>query len=294
MKTTKPKTAIRLSWRTVQDYLLVLLGAFIQALAMRLFLIPALLTSGGISGLAQIIDFLYGLPVGVVTFVGNLPLFMLGWRYLGGRRFALRTLAALGAFSLFTDLLTLFVPGEGMTTDLLLDTVYGGVLMGVGLGVVYRGRGTSGGTDIICRMMNHYLGIPISTGFLLADGLVVAASGFVFGWDRALYGLIVIYISGLAAEAVSEGSAVFRSAMIVTNRAEEIAAKIDSVLERGATILPGTGAYTGQPRPVLYCVVTRAEVNQLKSLVSETDPQAFMVIGQAHETLGEGFKPLNG
>ena len=280
------------AWKSIQDYTLVLVGSFLQALAMRLFLVPALLTSGGISGIAQIVNYVFDLPVGIITLIGNLPLFVVGWRYLGGRRFAIRTLTSLAAFSLFTDLLVLFIPDKGLTTDLVLDTIYGGVLLGVGLGVVYRGKGTSGGTDIICRMLYHYLGIPIATGFLLADGLVVAASGFFFGWDRALYGLAVIYISGLAAEAISEGSAVFRSAMIVTNRATQVAEKIDTVLGRGATILEGTGAYTGQPRPVLYCVVTRAEVNQLKSLVSETDPRAFMVIGQAHETLGEGFRPL--
>jgi uncharacterized membrane-anchored protein YitT (DUF2179 family) len=280
------------TWKVVQDYLLVILGASVQALAMRLFLIPALLTSGGVSGLAQIINFLFNLPVGVLTFAGNLPLFIIGWRYLGGRRFALRTLVAISAFSFFTDFLTPYVPKNDLTTDLFLNTIYGGVLLGVGLGVVYRGRGTSGGTDIICRMMNRYLGIPISTGFLLADGLVVAASGYFFGWDHALYGLVVIYVSGLTAEMVSEGSAVFRAAMIITNQADAIAEKIHTVLSRGATILPGTGSYTGQPRPVLYCVVTRAEVNQLKSLVSETDPMAFMVIGQAHETLGEGFTSL--
>lgn len=288
MSSTKTKKF----FKGAQDYTLVLLGAFIQALAMRLFLVPALLTSGGVSGVAQIVNFLFNLPVGIITLVGNLPLFALGWRYLGGRRFALRTLTALAGFSLFTDLLIFFVPERGLTTDLFLDTIYGGVLLGVGLGVVYRGKGTSGGTDIICQMLNRYLGIPLSTGFLLADGLVVAASGYFFGWDRALYGLVVIYISGLTAETVSEGSSVFRSVMIVTNRANEVAERIHTVLKRGATILAGTGAYTGQPRPVLYCVITRSEVNQLKSLVSETDPLAFMVIGQAHETLGEGFRPL--
>ena len=279
-------------WKTTQDYLLVLLGALIQALAMRLFLIPALLTSGGVSGVAQILNYLYDLPVGVISFIGNLPLFLIGWRYLGGKRFAIRTLAALGFFSLFTDILTLFVPSSGLTTDLFLDTIYGGVLLGIGLGVVYRARGTSGGTDILCRMMNHYLGIPISTAFLIADGFVVAASGYFFGWDHALYGLVVIYVSGITAQMISEGSAIFRSAMIITNEANIIAEKIHTILGRGATILPGTGAYTGQPRTVLYCVVTRSEVNLLKSLVIESDPLAFMVIGQAHETLGEGFKPL--
>ena len=284
----------KITWKTVQDYSFVLLGSLIQAFSMRLFLVPALLTSGGVSGLAQIVNYLFDWPVGLVTLLGNLPLFILGWRYLGGPRFALRTVFSLITFSFFTDLLTLYIPEAGVTSDIFLDTVYGGVLMGVGLGLVYRGRGTSGGTDIICRMLNHYLGMSISVSYLIADGLVVVASGFAFGWTKALYGLVVIYVSGLAAEAISEGSPIFRAAMIVTNYPKEIAKKIDQVLERGATILEGTGAFSGASRPVLYCVVMRSEVNQLKSLVSEIDPQAFMVIGQVHETLGEGkgFKPL--
>jgi uncharacterized membrane-anchored protein YitT (DUF2179 family) len=119
------------------------------------------------------------------------------------------------------------------------------------------------------------------------------AGGAAFGWKVALYGLVVIYVSGLAAEMASEGSDVFRTALIVTNFPNEVSEQILRVMERGVTILPGVGAYTGAERPVLYCVVTRAEVNQLKSLVRESDPKAFMVIGQAHEALGEGFRPLS-
>jgi uncharacterized membrane-anchored protein YitT (DUF2179 family) len=282
-----------LFWKTFRDYALILLGALLQALALRLFLIPALLTSGGVSGLAQIINFYFPrLPVGTLTFLGNLPLFILGWRYLGGKRFALRTAASLVGFSLFTDLLVFFLPENGITSDLVLNAIYGAVIMGIGLGLVYQGRGTSGGSDIIARMLNRYLSVPVSQSYLLVDGLIVAASGLAFGWDRALYGLVVIYASGLAAEGISEGSAAFRSAMIVTRFPQEISARITEELVRGATILPGTGAYTGESRPVVYCVLSRSEVHPLKAIVHEIDPEAFMVIGQAHEVLGEGFKPL--
>jgi uncharacterized membrane-anchored protein YitT (DUF2179 family) len=195
-------------------------------------------------------------------------------------------------FSLFTDLLVPFLPAQGVTNDLVLNTLYGGLVMGIGLGLVYRGQGTSGGSDILGRILNYRLHISISQAYLLTDGLVVLAAGFTFGWERALYGLILIYVSGLAAEMASEGEGVFRTALIITNEAEQVAGQIMTVLERGVTILPGTGAYTGTDRPVLYCVVTRAEVNQLKALVREVDPKAFMVIGQAHEALGEGFRPL--
>ena len=185
-----------------------------------------------------------------------------------------------------------FIPPNGITADLVLNALYGGITLGIGLGLVYKGRGTSGGSDILARILNHYRGLSVSQAYLLTDAAVVLASGFAFGWDRALYGLIVIYVSGFAAELVSEGSGVFRMALIVTNKPQEISAGIFELLERGVTILPGTGGWTGEKRPVLYCVLTRAEINVLKMIVSETDPKALMVIGQAHEALGEGFRML--
>lgn len=280
------------SRKTVQEYGFVIVGAFVQALSMRLFLVPAQLVSGGVSGTAQIINYFTNWPIGLMVFIGNVPLFVLGWQYLGGARFAKRTALAIALFSLFTDALVWFIPPEGVTTDLVLDCLYGGILLGIGLGLVYRGQGTSGGSDILGRILNHRLGISISQAYLITDTLVVLGGGFAFSWEKALYGLLVIYVSGLAAEAVSEGSGVFRTVLIITQNPEEVTHSIMTVLERGVTILPGTGAYTGAQRPVLYCVITRSEVNPLKELVREIDPRAFMVIGQAHEALGEGFRPL--
>ncbi len=195
-------------------------------------------------------------------------------------------------FSFLTDLLVLFVPARGVTDDLVLNSIYGGVMLGIGLGLVYRGRGTSGGSDILGRILNYRFGISISQAYLVTDTVVVLLGGVAFNWERALYGLVVIYVSGLAAEAVSEGSSVFRATMIITRRPREVADRILYDLERGVTILSGSGAYTGADRPVLYCVVTRSEVNQIKEIVRQVDPDAFMVIGQVYEALGEGFRPL--
>ena len=282
----------RPSWRSAQDYSLVLLGSLFQALAMRLFLIPAHLVSGGVSGAAQIINYYTGWPIGLMVLIGNIPVFFLGWRYLGGSRFALRTAAAIISFSFLTDWLVYYVPAQGITQDVVLNTLYGGILSGIGLGLVYRGQGTSGGSDVLGRILNHRLGISISQAYLITDTLVVLAGGLAFSWELALYGLVVIYVSGLAAEAVSEGSGIFRSVMIITSQPGAVTTQVLTIMERGLTILAGTGGYTGEARPVLYCVITRSEVNQLKSLVREIDPQAFMVIGAVHEALGEGFNPL--
>jgi uncharacterized membrane-anchored protein YitT (DUF2179 family) len=273
------------------DYLLILAGALVQALAMRLFLIPAELVSGGISGIAQLVNFYTHWPIGLMVLIGNVPLFFLGWQYLGGPRFALRTALSIVAFSFFTDFLALFIP-TGNVHDLVLNCLYGGVMLGVGLGLVYRGKGTSGGSDILGRILNHRLGISISQSYMLTDTIVILAAGFIFGWENALYALVTTYVSGLAAEAVLEGSGVFRTAMIVTSCPDRVANEIMTILERGVTILDGTGAYTGQPRPILYCAITRAEVSRIKDIVKQADPKAFMVIGMAHEALGEGFRPL--
>ena len=278
--------------RDLWDFILILVGAIIQALALRLFLVPAELVSGGISGLAQLIHRYTDFPIGMMVLLGNIPLFILGWQHLGGPRFAIRTVLSILAFAVFTDVLVLFLPVEGVTDDLVLNTIYGGLLLGIGLGMVYRGRGTSGGSDILSRILNRRFNMTISQAYLLTDSLVVLGAGFVFGWTKALYGLVLIYVSGLAAETALQGTNVIRSAMIVTTQTEAIAQAIMQDLERGVTILSGTGAYTGEPRNVIYCAVSRMEINRLKILVHDIDPKAFMVIGQAQEALGEGFTPL--
>ena len=283
---------LNFSWKGFGNFMLITLGALLQALSIRLFLVPAHLVNGGISGLSQIINHFTGFPIGVMIFLGNLPLFALGWRYLGGPRFALRTAYAVLAVSFFTDFLTLFLPKEGLTSDLVLNTLYGGVASGIGYGLVYRGQSTSGGSDILARILNRKWGISISQSYLLTDSLVMFAGGLVFSWENALYAIVMLYISGVAAEVAMEGSNVVRTALIITSNPEPVKQKVLMDMERGVTVLTGTGAYTGAERMILYIVVTRSEVVQLKALVHDADPEAFIVIGQASEVLGEGFQPL--
>jgi uncharacterized membrane-anchored protein YitT (DUF2179 family) len=176
--------------------------------------------------------------------------------------------------------------------DIFLNSLYGAIFSGIGYGLVYRARGTSGGSDILARILNHYRSIPMTQSYLIVDAIVILGAGFVFGWKAALYAMIALYVSGLVAEATLEGGGTVRTAMIVTKEPERISNRVLDELERGVTVLEGTGAYTGTERPVLYCVISRAEVAMLKAIVQEADPQAFMVIGIAHEALGEGFRPL--
>lgn len=281
------------NWETARDALLIVAGAILQATALRIFLVPALLASGGVSGLSQIIHYYTDWPIGLMVFLGNVPLFFLGWRYLGGLRFALRTAFAVILFSILVDLPLAWVPEHGLTTDPVLNALYGGVISGIGFGLVYRGRGTSGGTDILARILSHWRGIPISQSYLLTDALIIFLAGISFSWENALYALVMLYVSGIAAETTSQGSSILRTAMIVTAYPEDVTREILRRLGRGVTLMLARGGYTGQERVVLYCVVTRAEVALLKAVVREVDHACFMVIGQANEALGEGFQPFD-
>lgn len=282
----------RFSWQTLKDYLLILAGSALQAFSLRVFLVPYQLASGGISGLSQIINYYTGWPIGLMVFLGNLPLLILGWRFLGGPRFALRTAFTVLTFSLLVDLPMPFFPSDGLTDDLILAALYGGVVSGIGVGLVYRGRGTSGGTDIIARVLSHWRDMPVSQSYLFTDAAVMFLAGLTFSWEKALYALVRIYVSGVAAETVSQGSNIVRTAMIVTQHPHKMKEQILYGLGRGVTIITGRGGYTDKEQQLLYCVVTRAEVPRLKAVVSEADPHSFMVIGIAHEALGEGFESL--
>ncbi|WKZ37564.1 MAG: YitT family protein [Anaerolineales bacterium] len=291
-------------WKASRDFILIAIAALIQATSLRIFYVPANLASGGVSGIAQLINHFTGWPIGLMVLIGNVPLFLLGWRFLGGRRFILRTAFAILAYSLLTDLILrtpLFAPDGAATAliddlkgDIFLNSLYGAIVSGIGYGLVYRARGTSGGSDILARILNHWRGVSMTQSYLMVDTLVILSAGFIFGWKQALYAMITLYVSGLVAETVLEGGTTSRTVMIVTNQAREISMRVLEDMQRGVTFLQGTGAYTGTPRPVLYCVISRSEVVTLKTIVNEIDPEAFMVIGVAHEALGEGFMPLKG
>ncbi len=276
----------------VRDYLLILIGSAIQAVSLRVFLIPASLASGGISGLSQIINNYTGWPIGVMVLLANLPLFFMGWRFLGGPRFAARTAFAILSFSVLVDLPLPLLPVEGITDDIVLNALYGGVVSGIGYGLVYRGRGTSGGSDILARILSSWRGIPVTQSYLITDALIIFLAGLSFSWENALYSLVLLYISGIAAESISQGSNVLRTGLIITANPQPIIDEIFLRLRRGVTILDARGGYSGEEKTLLLCVVTRAEIPHIKAITRQLDPEAFLIIGQAHEVRGEGFLPI--
>jgi uncharacterized membrane-anchored protein YitT (DUF2179 family) len=213
-------------------------------------------------------------------------LVLLGFRYLGRFRFLASTLYAVVLYSLAVDLMARWLPTEGLTDDLLLTALYGGVVGGIGSGLVYRGGGTTGGTGILGRILQLKTGIPVSQIYLATDGLVVLAAGLIFGWELGLYALITLFVWGLATDFVLEGPSVVRTAFIVTDSPQEVTDALIRELRLGVTAWPAEGMYTEMEHAVLFCTISRPHARALRRVVTEADPKAFLVIGHGHQASG--------
>ena len=275
---------------TSRDYALIMVGALLQAIGVVVFQAPADLASGGVSGLAVLAHAVIpALPIGLVVLILNIPLLALGIRFLGGVRFFVRTVITVILYSALMVVLAA-VGIQSVTKDIVLNTLFGAIIGGVGSGLVFRARSTTGGTDVLTQLLSRWKGIPLSQGYLITDAVVMLMAGIVFGWEKALYALIALYVSGLVAEAISEGVGIARAVMIITQEPERVTSAVMVHMGRGVTSWTGIGGFTGNERPILYIVVSRAEISVLKAIIAEADPHAFVVIGQVQEVYGEGFK----
>ena len=277
------KTSVRAEMKNV---LLILVGLIFCALGFNLFLIPNNIAAGGFTGIAQLINSVTGFPVGTIALILNVPLFLVSMKSLG-LRFGVRSLAATIGFSLLLDNLHLPV----ITHDLWLSTVYGGLVSGLGFGLILRGSATTGGTDMLASLIHRLIpSIRVSVGMFIIDGLVILASAFVYDTAAAMYALICILISNVVIDFVLEGPNSSHSFFIISDKSDEIAARIMQELDRGVTGLEGMGMYSHQHKRVLLCVVSRMETVTLRRIVFSVDPRAFVISAKAHDTYGEGFK----
>jgi uncharacterized membrane-anchored protein YitT (DUF2179 family) len=274
---------------TAVDYVQIAVGSVLVALATNLFLVPNNVVSGGITGVAIIGHTLLRSPVGAGVFVLNIPLLWLGWRYAGGGRFIVRTAVAVTILSAAIDATAPFL--RPPTHDRLLVICYGGLLDGLGSGLVFRGRGTTGGTDIFARLARRRLGMPMGTSLLLMNVVIFAAAGRVYGLEPVMIALALSFVSARVVDLVQEGLSTARAALIVSAKPDEVREAVIQRLDRGVTILHGEGGYSGESRPVLHVVVAAAEVVRLKRILAEVDRTAFVTITPAKEVLGEGFSP---
>lgn len=285
-------------WRVrLRDLTLIIVGSAIFAVGVDCFEIPNGLAAGGITGLATVFYALAGavgiyLPVGLQTIVMNVFLLMLVIKS-GNRGYIVRTIIGIIACGIFADALVPYLPVLG-NGDLLLCALWGGVITGLGLGLVFRTGGNTGGTDIICQLMAKKFSMPIGTSIIILDGLVIAASAPVFSIENALYAAVAMYICGKVIDMVVDGPRSERAAYIISVKHAEIANAIMYDLNRGCTELQARGVWSGNDRPVLFCVLGRNQVPLLKEVVAEVDPEAIVFISEVHEAFGEGFGNIAG
>lgn len=283
-----------LNWRKLAkellDYLGVAVGVSITALALVWLLIPNKIAAGGVSGLGVILYHKWGFPVALVMLIMNVPLFLASvWVF--GPRYGGKTLFGTVFISMMISFWDTVIRLPPLTRNPLLAALYGGVIAGVGMGICFRFRGTTGGTDLAAQLLNRFTGISVGHGLFLFDGFVVVLAGLVFrSAELALYAIITIFVTAKFLDSVLEGLDYAKAAFIISDQAEIIGRKIISELNRGATGLAGRGLYSAARKEVILAVIARAEEMKLKELVNRIDPAAFVIITDVHEVLGEGFQ----
>ena len=272
----------------LKNDLLVLLGLLAAAAAYRMYLIPNQVVNGGFTGVGQLLNHATGISVGLVNVALNVPLFLISLKSMG-LGFGLRSLVAMVLLSVLID----HIPLPPATDDMLLASVYGGAISGIGFGLVLRGNATTGGTDMLASLLHRLVPlVKVSYAIFVFDGLVIIASAFVFEAQAAMYGLISAFLCNVLIDLVLEGPNSAHTYFIISDRSAAIADKIMHEMDRGVTGLEAMGMYSHAHKQVLLCVVNRFESMRLRRIVFEVDPRAFVIANKAKEVLGEGFKSM--
>lgn len=273
--------------RYVAMFLMILLGGVIGGISFNVFLIPHKLLSGGVSGIALILNYLFGLNPGVLLFVMNIPVFLLGYKFVD-KEFIILSLIGMTAFSMSIDVFS-FLRHIIYIDDILLSCLYGGVLNGIGMGIVFRNRASQGGIDIIAVIAKKYFSMNLGSTSMMINFVIVAIGSLFYGLKPAMYTLVSMYVSSTVLDKVQQGFGRSKSIMIITDKEQQVADEILRKLDRGVTYLEGEGAYTGNQKRVIYCIITLNQLAKLKQIVKEIDGKAFMAVSDTAEVLGHGF-----
>lgn len=269
----------------------IVLGSVVVALSYNLFLIPHHIVPGGAGGIAMILNYFFAVPVGLTILVINIPLFVVGIKVIG-RSYGVKSILGIAISSLLIDGFTYILHLGPATDNKILACIFGGITLGAGLGLVFRGGGSTGGSDIVGMVLNRYTNLSTGTAILAVDFVVITIAGFCFGqFELALYGYVNLYLQTRAIDLVLEGLSYTRALFIITDNADTIAQAITSRMNRGATVLNATGAYSQEKKNMVFSVMAKREVPRTREIVREADPRAFVIITDVYEVLGEGFKP---
>lgn len=281
------------SKRGLKSYSLILVGSFILAAGFVLFITPYKIVPGGVYGISIVLHHLLGTPVGLVALAFDIPLTIIGIKVLGPR-FGIKTVVGFVFTALFVDGLTYFYGTEPLVEgDALLSSIFGGLFIGVGLGLIFKSRATSGGTDIVAMMISKYTKMPVGRLLIMVDSVIVLVGLAAFqDWKIPLYSLIVIFIAGKVLDTILEGIDYDKVLFIISDKTDEIREKIIVDLNRSGTILKGEGLYNQNDRSVVFTVVNRRETVMLQDYINSIDPNAFVTVMNANEILGNGFKSL--
>lgn len=276
--------------REIASFLYLTIGAIFAAFAIEEFLVPVLVLDGGVVGVSMIISQLTGIKLGILTFVLNIPFLIIGLKNMGKGFFV----SAIYSMILFSIALSVFTDLRYVTEDALLGVVFGGVLLGLGVGFVLRGGGCLDGTETIALLLSKKTSFSVGQVVFIINIFIYATAGILFGWDRALYSLLTYFISFKIIDMVEEGLDQGKAAMIITQNGEELADEIYKKLGRTCTIMDGQGLISSDKKCILYCVITRIEVATLRKIVSESNESAFVTITDVSEIVGNHVKKTPG
>ncbi|HCO81026.1 YitT family protein [Bacillus sp. (in: firmicutes)] len=272
-------------WIEVKNYVLILIGSAIVAVGFNTLLLPNQIAAGGVSGISTIMQS-FGFEAAYVQWGLNIPLFIAGFYLLGGT-FGVKTLVGSVFLPLMVFLTRHIAP---VTHEALLAAIFGGVVIGIGIGLVFLGNGSTGGTALAAKIINKYTGLTLGTCLAMMDGLIVLAAMTVFGIEEGLYAVIGVFISSKTIDVVQAGFSHSKMAMIITGHEDEVRQAVFDQIDRGVTKISAVGGYTDHDRPILMCVVGQSQFTKLKQVVKEIDASAFVIVMDAKEVLGEGFK----
>lgn len=259
------------------------LGPFIAAFALEVFLVPNNIIDGGIVGVSIILSYLTKLNLGLLIFVINIPFFFLAFNKIG-KKFVIQTFYAIGMLSLWVNVLTMHhIPA---THDLLLSTVFGGIALGTGVGLVLKNEGSLDGTEIMSLVLSKKFGFSVGEWIMTFNIFIYGASGLVFGWNKAMYAVLTYFIAFKVIDIVLEGLNSSKSIRVISDKSYEIGQELMEKLNLGVTYLKGIGAYSGAEKTIIFCVVSRLEMAKMKEIIKNIDPSAFISVVDVHEAYG--------
>jgi uncharacterized membrane-anchored protein YitT (DUF2179 family) len=273
----------------IKNIVFILIGAAIFSFGIVNFNMQHSLGEGGFTGITLILYFAFNWDPAITNIILNVPILLIGWKFLGRNTFMYTIIGTLSV-SLFLSLFQLKPFYIHLENDMLLVALFAGVFIGVGLGIVFRYGGTTGGVDIIARIVHKYVGWSMGKTMFMFDFIVIATSMFtILQLRQGMYTLVAVYVGARVIDFIQEGAYSARGATIISPRSDEIAKQILQKMDRGVTVLDGRGSFTGEKRDVLYCVVGRNEIVKLKNIINDIDPHAFVAVSAVHDVAGEGF-----